>query len=70
MKKSSIFIAVFTLCIIFMVVQKSQAVPRLEVVDGTSFDFGSVDGNQTITHEFVFKNHGDSVLNILKAKGG
>ena len=70
MKRSSILIAVFTLGVIFAFALKSQAAPKLEVVDGSSFNFGTVSGNQTITHEFVFKNHGDSVLHILKAKGG
>ncbi len=47
-----------------------EASPRLEVVDGLHFDFGDVEPNQTLTHYFVFKNHGDSMLSILKAKGG
>ncbi len=70
MKRSSILIVLFTLCAIFSGAQKSLAVPKLEVIGGTNFDFGIVNGNQTITHEFVLNNHGDSVLHILKAKGG
>jgi hypothetical protein len=51
-------------------VQSSPAAPQLEVVDGTTFDFGNVRANQTLTHTFVLKNIGDSVLNIQQAKGG
>jgi hypothetical protein len=50
--------------------QSSQAVPQLEVVDGTTFDFGDVQPHQTLTHTFVLKNLGDSVLSIQQAKGG
>lgn len=70
MKRSSIFIALFTLFACFGVLQASEAAPQLEVVGGISFDFGDVQPDQTLTHHFVFKNHGDSTLNILKAKGG
>ena len=70
MKRSSIFIALFTLFSCFGLIQVSGATPQLEVIDGISFDFGDVQPNQTLTHNFVFRNHGDSTLNILKAKGG
>jgi hypothetical protein len=70
MKRSSIFVALFTLLVCFGAVQALEANPQLEVLDGISFDFGDVQPNQTLTHNFIFKNHGDSTLNILKAKGG
>ncbi len=70
MKRSSIFITLFTLFVCFWIFQTAEAVPQLKVLEGLSFDFGDVQPNQTLTHNFVFKNHGDGTLNILKAKGG
>ena len=70
MKRSSIFITLFLLVVSLCSIQSSEAAPQVEVIDGTTFDFGEVEGNQTITHEFVLKNSGDSVLRIENTKGG
>lgn len=70
MKRSSILIAVFILFLFLVAVQGAQAAPQLDVVGGTTFDFGDVQANQTLRNIFIFKNHGDSVLNIEQAKGG
>lgn len=70
MKKSSILRGMFLICICFALSVPAQAAPRLEVVNGTTFDFGNVQPNQQLTHEFVFKNTGDSVLVIEQVKGG
>ena len=70
MKRSSILRGVFILCLCIVWVQGSQAAPQIELVDGITFDFGDVEANKTLTHTFVFKNSGDSVLKIKQAKGG
>ncbi|GAK52503.1 hypothetical protein U14_03754 [Candidatus Moduliflexus flocculans] len=70
MKKSSILMGMFLICACFALSLPAQAAPQLEVVGGTTFDFGDVQPNQTLTHEFVFKNTGDSVLTIEQVKGG
>lgn len=70
MKRSSILIGLFIFCLGMSSGRASQAAPQLEVVGGASFDFGSAQPNQTLTHEFVFRNHGDSALKIEQVKGG
>ena len=70
MKKSSILMGMFLIGLCFALSVPAQAAPGLEVVDGTTFDFGNVQPNQQLTHEFVFKNTGDSVLVIQQVKGG
>ncbi len=70
MKKSSILMTVFILFLCFVCFRTVLAAPQLEVVGGTTFDFGDTTPNQTLIREFVFKNHGDSVLRIEQAKGG
>jgi hypothetical protein len=70
MKRSSILSGVFILCFWIVLVQSSQAAPQLEVINGPTFDFGDVQANQTLTHIFVLKNSGDSVLKIEQASGG
>ncbi len=70
MKKSSILMGLFLIGVCFILSVPAQATPQLEVVDGISFDFGDVQPNQTLTHEFVFENHGDSTLIIEQVKGG
>ena len=70
MKKSSILMGIFLIGIGFALSAPVQAAPMLEVVDGTTFDFGNVQPNQQLTHEFVFNNTGDSVLVIEQVKGG
>jgi len=46
------------------------AAPQIEFVEGLTFDFGDVKANETLTHEFVFKNIGDALLKIEQVKGG
>ena len=46
------------------------AAPKIEFVENLTFDFGNVKANETLTHEFVFKNIGDVVLKIDQVKGG
>ena len=70
MKKSSILMGMFLICLCFAVSVPAQAAPQLEAVGGITFDFGDVQPNQQLTHEFVFKNTGDSVLVIEQVKGG
>ena len=70
MKKSSILSVIFLLCFWFIWNQSVQAAPQLEVEDGTTFNFGDVQANQTLTHTFVLRNTGDSVLKIEQVKGG
>jgi len=70
MKKSSIFMGMFVFCACLLLNIPVEAAPQLEVVDGITFDFGNVQPNQQLTHEFVFKNTGDSALIIEQVKGG
>ena len=70
MKKSSILSSILVLFFLFVSVQVLLAAPQLEVVGGPTFNFGDVQANQTLTHTFVLKNTGDSVLRIQQAKGG
>ena len=70
MKKSSILRGMFLICVCLALSASAQAAPQLEVVGGVTFDFGDVQPNQQLTHEFVFKNTGDSVLVIEQVKGG
>lgn len=62
----SLIIAV--LCM--MLAQVTVAAPQIEFVGGPTFNFGGVEPNATLTHEFVFKNTGDEVLEIIQVKGG
>ncbi|MFK7736684.1 MAG: DUF1573 domain-containing protein [Pirellulaceae bacterium] len=41
---------------------KSKGNPRLEVVGGTNFDFGTMMHGGELSHDFVFKNMGDGPL--------
>ena len=70
MKKSSILSSILVLLFVFVGAQALLAAPQLEVVGGSTFHFGDVQANQTLTHTFVLKNAGDSVLRIQQAKGG
>ena len=70
MKKSSILIGMLWVFLLVSRGQSVQAAPHLDVVGGPSYDFGEVQANQTLTHTFVLKNTGDSVLQIQQAKGG
>lgn len=70
MKRSRIFLCVFVLCLCFVWNQVGQATPQLEVVDGTSFNFGDIQANTTLTHTFILKNVGDSLLKIEKVRAG
>ena len=70
MKRSSILIGLLLFCLWMACGKASQAAPQLEIVGGASFDFGDAQPNQALTHEFVFRNHGDSVLKIEQVKGG
>ena len=42
------------------------AAPKLEVEGGTSFDFGSMERNQTKTHAFIVRNLGTAPLTLKK----
>ena len=70
MKRSSILRSLFLIALCCSWIQNATAAPQLEVVGGPSFDFGDVQPDTTLRHEFVLKNVGDSVLNIEQAKGG
>lgn len=70
MKKSSILSNILMLFFLFTGAQTLLAAPQLEVVGGPTFNFGDVQANQTLTHTFVLKNVGDTVLHIQQAKGG
>lgn len=70
MKKSSILIVILWVFFLVSEGQNVMAEPRLEIVEGPSWDFGEVAANQTLTHTFVLKNTGDSVLHIQQAQGG
>ncbi|GAK55823.1 hypothetical protein U27_02782 [Candidatus Vecturithrix granuli] len=70
MKKSSILIGMLWVFFLVGEGQSVHAAPRLEIVGGPTYDFGEVQANQTLTHTFVLKNTGDSVLRIQQAKGG
>ncbi len=41
-----------------------QGVPKVEVVGGTDFDFGSIMHGQTMSHDFTFRNVGTGPLNL------
>jgi len=70
MKRASILCGILIFCFWVIGTQVSQAAPRLEVVGGTTFDFGDVQANTTLTHTFILKNVGDSLLKILQLKSG
>lgn len=70
MKKSSILIGMLWVFLLVGGGEGVQAAPQLEIVGGSTYDFGEVQANQTLTHTFVLKNTGDSVLRIQQAKGG
>ena len=72
MKRSSIlrYFIVFCLCIVLSQGVGASAAPQIEVIGGPTFDFGDVQANKNLTHEFVFNNTGDSVLRIQQVKGG
>lgn len=57
-------------CLVVLLPQISHAAPKIEFADGIEFDFGKVEAEETLSHTFVFKNAGDSVLNIEQVKGG
>ncbi len=72
MKKSSILITILY-CEPFLV---GRGVGLLrcafsDIVRDATYDFGEVQANQTLTHTFVLKNIGDSVLRaVQQATGG
>lgn len=43
---------------------QSTGTPKLEVVGGPQFDFGTMQHGDTMSHTFVFRNVGDSPLNL------
>ncbi|MDY0092524.1 MAG: hypothetical protein RBT80_07465 [Candidatus Vecturithrix sp.] len=70
MKKSSILITIlWGLCLVGGGPGLCAA-PHLDIVGGPAYDFGKVQANQMLTHTFVLKNIGDSVLRIQQATGG
>lgn len=46
------------------VLEKSVGTPRVEVVGGTSYDFGNMKLGESMSHEFPFRNIGDGPLNL------
>jgi hypothetical protein len=70
MKRSSILWGVLIICLCLIWPQVGQAAPRLEIAEGMAYDFGDVKANTTLSHTFILKNVGDSVLKIERVKGG
>lgn len=70
MKKTSISVYLFVCCVYFILGAVVYATPQIEFVEGTTFDFGNVQANEQLTHVFVFKNAGDTMLKIENVKGG
>ncbi|MBD3306717.1 DUF1573 domain-containing protein [candidate division KSB3 bacterium] len=70
MKKSSILSSFVIFCFCLIGGAGVYAFPQAEVVDGPRFDFGEVQANQKLHHEFILKNVGDTTLNIEKLKSG
>jgi hypothetical protein len=42
--------------------------PKAVVVDGERYNFGTVDRNQKLSHEFVLRNEGKAPLSVLRGK--
>ncbi len=70
MKRVNMVVGVCVVCLCSLLIQVVQAAPQLEVVEGTTFDFGDMQANTTLTHSFILKNVGDRLLKIEKVKAG
>lgn len=46
------------------VVQQSTGTPKVEVVGGTEYNFGTMQHGDSMSHSFVFRNIGDGPLNL------
>ena len=66
--KSLVIIATFVVGL-FTVVSSLQAAPRMTLPE-TSFNFGYVPQNSTISHVFWVHSSGDDTLKILKVSPG
>ena len=67
MKRTAIFAA--ALLLVFLLVTSLLGAPRL-TIPVSSFDFGYVPQNSSITHEFWLYSEGDDTLKILKVIPG
>ena len=45
-------------------VEQSTGTPKVEVVGGTQFEFGTMKHGESMSHSFVFRNIGDGPLNL------
>ena len=70
MKRTCFFLWVFMVVVLFVWTQSGQAAPQLEIVDGTTFDFGDIQPRSKVTHTFILKNRGESLLKIKSLKAG
>ncbi len=70
MNKQGLVMCLIMVGLCFVWAVTAFAAPKIEFVENLTFDFGNVKANETLTHEFVFKNIGDVVLKIDQVKGG
>lgn len=70
MKRVGIAIWIISFCVWVTWVFGVEAAPQIEFVEGTTFDFGKAEINKKLTHTFVFKNTGDTVLKIERLESG
>ncbi len=70
MKRTCMVVCVFVLVAMFVWTQTGEAAPQLEVVDGTSFDFGEIQPRSKVAHTFILKNQGERLLKIKSVKAG
>jgi hypothetical protein len=70
MRKVSIIICIIVICMGAAWALEVEAASQIEFVGGTTFDFGDVQANETLTHIFVFRNIGDEVLKIENLESG
>jgi hypothetical protein len=70
MNKKDLAMCLIVVGLCFIWTATAFAAPKIEFGENLTFDFGNVKANETLTHEFVFKNIGDVVLKIDQVKGG
>ncbi|MGB9499547.1 MAG: hypothetical protein ACKVE4_07305 [Dissulfuribacterales bacterium] len=54
----------------FLTVVNADESAPLALVEGVSYDFGTVLEGSNVLHDFVIKNKGDADLEIVKVKSG